>query len=618
MFVKIITLMIEKVKGLRRAERDKHRKKYSIIIYPKGSGYIIITAEFSMISRQKTVTGVSDMNKEKIPFYIIMAAIGVGVFLAAVEGVARLAGLELRTFAQIWKGFYLWLVMPFLILFSGNALLMRRSREKAAEEEHSVLSRVAGWTDKVVVGVFCLVILAVASLRGLSYIFSRDMVTERMMPDGYIEGTWSEFLSESHYDYYEPVALLFRKPFPGWTQTEVIEKVREKYSADAELVERQENGDYVFRVPDVLEEGAFVYFHVSDSYHAGSNYFFQVLCSEASHFWSGSRRTVRVDGEKNRAATLEEARDTGGPADSYETSGRLSVTCNGSAEDIAACASDLAGWLQFVKDAGQLPYDTDPLSYNMLSRFSTGSGDDFFDFHLFPLEDYIGDDPWSVRYGRIKEELESAFSEHAAWEEEWQRMAAEREQDESAAQEAESAVDESGMSFMDAYDGSYEKECLVGDGQIRYRMVVEDAALGSRFYGLLKSTDGGETWQMSNPDPFDQQMGMGIDFTFLDERFGFATLMHNGGDEADLYVTEDGGDSYQSVVIEKYMVTLENGYTYAPYDYPQMPYEEDGVLIMLCGQGADGDYDGGDGAGLALYQSEDGGHTFRFVEIRKG
>lgn len=163
----------------------------------------------------------------------------------------------------------------------------------------------------------------------------------------------------------------------------------------------------------------------------------------------------------------------------------------------------------------------------------------------------------------------------------------------------------------------------MGDGQVRYRMVVEDAALGSRFYGLLKSTDGGVSWQMSNPAPFDQQMGQGIDFTFLDEKVGFATLMHNGGDEAELYVTKDGGESYQSVVMESYTVSLEDGFTYNPYDYPQMPYveediyEEGSVIYVLCGQGADGDNDGGDNAGLALYRSTDGGYTFSFVEIRR-
>ena len=88
-------------------------------------------------------------------------------------------------------------------------------------------------------------------------------------------------------------------------------------------------------------------------------------------------------------------------------------------------------------------------------------------------------------------------------------------------------------------------------------------------------------------------------------------------------MTKDGGKSYQRVVMEGYTVSLEDGFTYNPYDYPQMPYVEDmpykegSVIYVFCGQGADGDYNGGDRAGLALYQSTDGGYTFSFVEIRK-
>ena len=134
-------------------------------------------------------------------------------------------------------------------------------------------------------------------------------------------------------------------------------------------------------------------------------------------------------------------------------------------------------------------------------------------------------------------------------------------------------------------------------------------------YGLIKSTDGGESWQVKSRDPFGES-GMGIDFTFLDEDFGFATLMHNGGDEADLFVTENGGESYERCVMQGFTVALDDGYVYDPYDYPGMPYEEEGVIYVLCGQGADGDYDGGDRAKMALYRSADNGHTFVFQEMK--
>lgn len=175
-----------------------------------------------------------------------------------------------------------------------------------------------------------------------------------------------------------------------------------------------------------------------------------------------------------------------------------------------------------------------------------------------------------------------------------------------------------GEELWAAYKGDYAREVYLEEQGITFRMVVLDAALGSRFYGLIKSYDGGKTWYKVGKDPFQSRTGMDIDFTFFDENFGFATLAHNGGDSADLYVTEDGGFSYSPVKMEEKWVTLDGGYTYAPYDYPQMPYLKNGTLYVLCGQGADGDYDGGDAWTLARYRSEDQGKSFRFDEIVPG
>ncbi|MDU6792288.1 MAG: hypothetical protein E6427_06190 [Anaerococcus sp.] len=42
-----------------------------------------------------------------------------------------------------------------------------------------------------------------------------------------------------------------------------------------------------------------------------------------------------------------------------------------------------------------------------------------------------------------------------------------------------------------------------------------------------------------------------------------------------------------------------------------MPYEENGVLNVLVGQGSDGDYNGNSSA---LYQSKDNGITWEYIE----
>lgn len=171
--------------------------------------------------------------------------------------------------------------------------------------------------------------------------------------------------------------------------------------------------------------------------------------------------------------------------------------------------------------------------------------------------------------------------------------------------------------FMKNYDGEYEKEIILEGTSRRYRMVVVDAALGSRLYGLIKSQDDGRTWEEVSLDPFNSQLGMAVDFTFLDDKIGFATLAHNGGDNADLYITEDGGNHFEPVAIEEKLFALPDGTEYTPYDYPQMPYESNGVLVMLCGQGSDGDYNGGDQEAMAQYQSTDGGHTFTFQNLKR-
>ena len=61
---------------------------------------------------------------------------------------------------------------------------------------------------------------------------------------------------------------------------------------------------------------------------------------------------------------------------------------------------------------------------------------------------------------------------------------------------------------------------------------------------------------------------------------------------------------YEQVEFAHKTYTDSIGNIVAPYDYPKMPYEKDGVIYVLCGQGADGDYDGGDSLHLARYRSE--------------
>lgn len=157
---------------------------------------------------------------------------------------------------------------------------------------------------------------------------------------------------------------------------------------------------------------------------------------------------------------------------------------------------------------------------------------------------------------------------------------------------------------------SEDKEFYLSDN-IGYKLKVVGAAAGSRFYSLEGTKDGGATWDIINGDPFMGRSGGASGVTFVNEKLGFLTLSHSGGANADLYRTEDGGLSFKKIDIPKIEVTLDNGSIIYPFDFPGMPYEEDGVLNVLVGQGSDGDHNGNSSA---LYQSNNNGITWKYVK----
>lgn len=151
--------------------------------------------------------------------------------------------------------------------------------------------------------------------------------------------------------------------------------------------------------------------------------------------------------------------------------------------------------------------------------------------------------------------------------------------------------------------------------QVGYRLEVTDAALGSRAYSLTGTTDSGQTWKTINSDPFSGRLGSAAGIAFLNDKLGFLCLSHSGGSTGQLYRTEDGGRSYSAVNFPEVKVSLRGVETYNPFDFPEMPYEKDGILNVLVGQGADGDYNGGC---KALFQSTDNGVTWKYIkEVKK-
>ena len=153
-------------------------------------------------------------------------------------------------------------------------------------------------------------------------------------------------------------------------------------------------------------------------------------------------------------------------------------------------------------------------------------------------------------------------------------------------------------------------EFYLVDG-IRYKLNVEDKATGTFFYSLQKSNDSGENWFVLNGDPFNGPVGEASGIYFIDENIGFIGTSSNGGTTGELYRTEDGGKSFNKIDIETKSVKLNNGVSFTPFDFPNVPYEKGGELYLNMVQGADGDYNGNSSL---LYTSKDNGKTWEYLK----
>ena len=149
------------------------------------------------------------------------------------------------------------------------------------------------------------------------------------------------------------------------------------------------------------------------------------------------------------------------------------------------------------------------------------------------------------------------------------------------------------------------------DEKLGWRLVVADAAAGSRFYKMEKTEDGGTSWEMCNEDPFGGEIGVTEGLVFFDENFGFAGLTGASQSYSRLYMTRDGGATFTQVQLPMDSVTelpesgREAGFTINDYDYLSMPEEQDGSLTILAVTGA------GEQEGI-LFQSTDQGETWSY------
>lgn len=142
------------------------------------------------------------------------------------------------------------------------------------------------------------------------------------------------------------------------------------------------------------------------------------------------------------------------------------------------------------------------------------------------------------------------------------------------------------------------------NSNIGFMLEFEDVAMGTAYGKIVKTTDGGKTWE-------DISYGIGEDgqkifkrgsqIKFISEKTGFLTMPNASGDSCELYKTKDGGKNFSKVEI------LDSNI----YDYYNLPTIENEKISILISQGSDGDYNGGDSK---TYYSKDMGETWNLEE----
>lgn len=152
------------------------------------------------------------------------------------------------------------------------------------------------------------------------------------------------------------------------------------------------------------------------------------------------------------------------------------------------------------------------------------------------------------------------------------------------------------------------------NAQAGWRLVVTDAAAGSRFYQLEQTEDGKNTWSCVNADPFSGETGVTEGLQFFDENFGAAGLTGASRSHSSIHLTRDGGASFEKVRLPFEQVTElpetaeEYGLTMEDYDYLSMP-EQDGEQLLIRVTSEEAQTDG------FIFRSQDQGVTWEYQGV---
>ena len=164
---------------------------------------------------------------------------------------------------------------------------------------------------------------------------------------------------------------------------------------------------------------------------------------------------------------------------------------------------------------------------------------------------------------------------------------------------------EIGTCTTDPADGTL---CFYMNQNQGWRLIVADAACGSRFYQMEFTDNGGNAWGKINEDPFIGDTGVAEGIVFFDQELGFIGMGTATEEYSDLYVTKDGGKSFVSIKLPMQEIP-EDVIGIEDYDYEYLPYMEESVINLVLGKEKNSQEKG------LLFQSEDHGETWRFAGL---
>lgn len=518
------------------------------------------------------------IQKYKKSWMTIIILIFSCLILNIVEFFLSKENISLRTFVQVGKGLFTWLLVPLLCAW----FLYMMGREEWKEKKGLKIAL----TIFLIIAV--IVILIIGFFRGFIYAFSTECKEEKK-----IEGNILE-VKESDWDitttsYYETILFFFRRPFQGYSDEALIRNIQDKYGADTEFT-GMSDGLYHFTGHITEPVEADIDFQVKNDYlltndygeeikHYLGNTFF--LGKNRSHSWSVTETEI---GSKYF----------------------MLVDCNGRA-DLEWFCQDVTELIEYylkndvLRSENKVIDDLGAILNQESNAFYIGSY----------VKEYNATELYNYLYEEMEHWLNSDYISGLAMDDD--SIQSPGDVSESLTEFDSQQEKEIAQEQIEYYLSMEPALTFTMDNGLEYRVLETDRACGSSYYSLVVTADGGKTAALVNPDPFNGNGGGARWITFLDDKLGFVGMCYSGGSLGMIFRTEDGGVSFTEIEYPSPQIALPDGTYYNPFIMPEKVYEQDGCLYMEAGQGPNGDYKGGDTACMGLYQSEDLGKTWTYI-----